>query len=152
MEVKTLTNGGFLPFFLVFDILRLEDKTLDNLKLSERKAILADVIEPVEGKIELSKCTTVNCEKEALEALESALKDGQEGIMLKDPVSGYAFNSRTSGWIKVKPDYLDGVMSELDLLIVGVYLNADGYFSTFLCAARIEDRFKVSFLNNENRC
>lgn len=57
--------------------------------------------------------------------------------MVKDPLSIYKPDKRGEGWLKIKPEYVDGLMDELDLLIVGGYWGKGrrgGMMSHFLCA------------------
>lgn len=41
--------------------------------------------------------------------------------MLKDPSSVYKPNSRTGGWWKVKPEFVDSLSDQLDVLVVGAF-------------------------------
>ncbi|KYO41296.1 DNA ligase 4 [Alligator mississippiensis] len=57
--------------------------------------------------------------------------------MVKDPTSIYKPDKRGEGWLKIKPEYVTGLMDELDLLIVGGYWGKGlrgGMMSHFLCA------------------
>ncbi len=62
--------------------------------------------------------------QDCVDALNDAIDSREEGIMIKDPESVYKPNTRKGGWYKLKPEYVDGLMDELDLVIVG------GYFGT----------------------
>lgn len=46
------------------------------------------------------------CREDAVAALNDAIDNREEGIMIKDPNSPYQPNMRKGGWYKVKPDYL----------------------------------------------
>ena len=35
----------------------------------------------------------------------------------------YGLNDRTEAWVKLKPDYMEGVSETLDVVIVGGYLG-----------------------------
>lgn len=57
--------------------------------------------------------------------------------MIKDPESVYKPNSRKGGWYKMKPEYMDGMMDELDLMVVGGYFGTGtrgGLLSHFMLA------------------
>ena len=72
-----------------------------------------------------------------IDALNTAIENREEGIMVKNPESIYKPNTRKGGWYKVKPEYVGGLMDELDLLIVGGYFGSgsrSGMVSHFLCA------------------
>ena len=44
----------------------------------------------------------------------------EEGLLIKNQHAKYAPNKRLSDhWIKLKPDYLDNVATDLDLLVIG---------------------------------
>jgi ATP-dependent DNA ligase len=44
----------------------------------------------------------------------------EEGIMIKNLDSIYVPNERKEKWIKLKPEYIDGIGDTLDLIILGV--------------------------------
>lgn len=46
----------------------------------------------------------------------------QEGIVVKNPGSIYEPGARNHSWVKVKPDYIDELRDNCDLLIVGKWL------------------------------
>ena len=49
--------------------------------------------------------------EEVVEALHKAIDDREEGLVLKDQSSVYKPGGRAnSGWIKLKPDYENGLM------------------------------------------
>jgi DNA ligase-4 len=43
----------------------------------------------------------------------------EEGIIVKNLNSTYVPNERKNKWIKIKPEYFDGLGDDFDLLIVG---------------------------------
>lgn len=72
-----------------------------------------------------------------MDALNEAIDGREEGIMIKDPDSVYKPNNRKGGWYKIKPEYVGGLMDELDLIVVGGYMGVGrraGLMSHFLCA------------------
>ena len=57
--------------------------------------------------------------------------------MVKMPESAYKPNTRKGGWYKIKPEYVNNLMDELDVLVVGGYFGVghrSGMMSHFLCA------------------
>lgn len=46
----------------------------------------------------------------------------EEGLVIKDPSSKYVLNSRLPTWIKFKPEYIDSMAENCDLLVVGKLL------------------------------
>jgi DNA ligase-4 len=43
----------------------------------------------------------------------------EEGIMIKNVNSTYVPNERKNKWMKLKPEYIEGLGDDLDLLIIG---------------------------------
>jgi len=78
-----------------------------------------------------------NRRQECIDALNDAIDSHEEGIMVKDPESIYKPNVRKGGWYKLKPDYIAGLMDEVDVLVVGGYFGVGSrshIMSHFLCA------------------
>ncbi|KAI5750735.1 hypothetical protein M8J77_000828 [Diaphorina citri] len=72
---------------------------------------------------------------QVLPALNKAIDDREEGIVVKEPDALYKPNSRKDGWYKIKPEYTEGAMVELDMLIIGGYYGKGsqrGIVSQFL--------------------
>ena len=78
--------------------------------------------------------------QDCVDALNEAIDLREEGIMIKDPDTPYCPNKRKGGWYKVKPEYVGGLMDELDVVVVGGYFGAGaraGMMSHFLCAVAV---------------
>eukprot|EP00795_Rhopilema_esculentum_P013203 gene13203-4019_t len=121
IDVKAEVLDGVHPCFVVFDILLLNDEKLTNLPLQQR-------VEKLKGE-------------EVINALNDAIDKREEGIVIKDPESIYKPSKRKgSGWLKIKPDYIDSLSDQLDVLIVGGYYGVGrrgGMVSHFLCAIAV---------------
>jgi DNA ligase-4 len=66
----------------------------------------------------------------------------QEGIVVKNPGSVYEPGARNQSWVKVKPDYIDELRDNCDLLVVGADFGTGkrgSKLSQFLLAVR-DDR------------
>ena len=96
------------PF--MFDILHRDGEDLVDRALSERQAILAEVV-PERWRVPRITASDV---AEADEFLRQTLARGHEGVMVKALDSRYEAGRRGAGWIKVKP------VRTLDLVILGV--------------------------------
>ena len=89
----------------------------------------------------------VSTNAEVQEALNEAIDNRDEGIMIKDPSTIYKPGARPkSGWIKVKPDY-QNLTDTCDLIIIGGYYASGsklkiGTLSHFLCAVKDGDTFR----------
>lgn len=141
MDVKNLRDDGDYQVCLcAFDIIYLNGEVLTNLPLSERLGKLKNVIKPLEGRLLISPSTEVKCKEDVFKLLNEAIDNREEGLVLKDPDSVYRPASRKAGWIKVKPEYVDSLVPELDLLIIGAYYGKgrrQGVLSHFLLAVAV---------------
>lgn len=54
-----------------------------------------------------------------VDALDKAILERQEGIMVKSLDSPYVPNERKNAWLKIKPEYAGSVGDDLDLVILG---------------------------------
>ncbi|XP_022821791.1 DNA ligase 4-like isoform X1 [Spodoptera litura] len=128
-DVKKITESSrFQSCFCAFDILYYNGRTLvgppekGGLPLRERLLILDKVFTDKTGVIKHSDRKTLSKETifpEILDALNKAIENQDEGIVVKDVDSYYIPNRRNAGWYKIKPEYTEGAMSDLDLVIIG---------------------------------
>ncbi|NXR18929.1 DNLI4 ligase, partial [Cinclus mexicanus] len=137
-DIKRMVEDSDLQTcFCVFDVLMVNDQKLGHEVLSKRYEILNSVFTPVKGRIHIVHKRSARTRKEVIDALNEAIDNREEGIMVKDPMSTYKPDKRGEGWLKIKPEYVSGLMDELDLLIVGGYWgkgSRGGMMSHFLCA------------------
>lgn len=137
-DIKRMVEDSDLQTcFCVFDVLMVNDQKLGHEVLSKRYEILSSVFTPVKGRIHVVDKRSAKTRKEVIDALNGAIDNREEGIMVKDPMSTYKPDKRGEGWLKIKPEYVNGLMDELDLLIVGGYWgkgSRGGMMSHFLCA------------------
>ncbi|CAL1282897.1 unnamed protein product [Larinioides sclopetarius] len=125
-------DGDYEPCFCVFDILMLNDKVLSSLPLSERISYIRNTFAAIENKIRYTEQKTASTNDEVTEELNKAIDSRLEGIVVKNPDSIYKPNIRKrGGWLKVKPEYIENLMDELDLLIIGGYYG-EGRRSTVI--------------------
>ncbi|XP_051558436.1 DNA ligase 4 [Myxocyprinus asiaticus] len=137
-DIKRLMDDSDLQTcFCVFDILLVNNQKFGNESLKKRYETLHTVFTPIKGRIQLVSKSEGRTMQEVVNALNEAIDNREEGIMVKDPMSIYKPDKRGEGWLKIKPEYVDGLMDELDLLIVGGYWGKgrrSGMLSHFLCA------------------
>lgn len=137
-DIKKLVDDSELQTcFCVFDVLLVNDQKLGKEPLKKRYETLETVFTPVKGRIHLVSKSNAGSMQEVVKALNEAIDNREEGIMVKDPSSIYKPDKRGEGWLKIKPEYVDGLMDQLDLLIVGGYWGKGrrgGMMSHFLCA------------------
>jgi len=137
-DIKRLADDSELQTcFCVFDVLLVNGQKLGREPLKKRLETLGTVFTPVKGRMHLVPKVDARTVQEVVDALNDAIDGREEGIMVKDPVSVYKPDKRGEGWLKIKPEYVDGLMDELDVLIVGGYWGKGrrgGMMSHFLCA------------------
>lgn len=137
-DIKKLGDDSELQTcFCVFDVLLVNDQKLGKEPLKKRYETLETVFTPVKGRIHPVSKSDAGSMQEVVKALNEAIDNREEGIMVKDPSSIYKPDKRGEGWLKIKPEYVDGLMDQLDLLIVGGYWGKGrrgGMMSHFLCA------------------
>jgi bifunctional non-homologous end joining protein LigD len=120
---------GELAYY-VFDIIWFEGKDLTSLPLSERQALLAEVLPQDDDRIRLSKVFKAK----GTEFFEAATKMGLEGIIAKKADSLYLKNNRSSDWLKIKVNLRqevviagftrnEGTSKQFSSLLLGVYEN-----------------------------
>lgn len=118
--------------YYVFDILWYDGYDLTVLPLTQRKAILAQLI-PEDSAIRISK----DFETSGVEFLAAAKKAGLEGIVAKRKDSLYVAGERTSDWLKIK------AAKRQEVVIGGYTKNADTSkpFSSLLVGVFEEEKF-----------
>ncbi|PFX16725.1 DNA ligase 4 [Stylophora pistillata] len=145
VDVKSLTayenDQGLHPCFIVFDILIINDKKLANVPLNERIKSMEKMLKPKPGYLQFVERQEAISNEDVVKALNSAIDKREEGLVVKSPSSVYKPNSRSgSGWVKIKPEYVDSLSDELDLVIVGGYFGVgrrSGMTSHFMCAVAV---------------
>ncbi len=97
----------------VFDIMYYNGKNLMNEPLHVRRRILEGIVKEKKGEVVLTKKIITDNEIKAKKFFEQALKNGNEGIMIKNLNSIYVPGRYVNGWAKLK-----NVLEPLDLVIV----------------------------------
>uniref|UniRef100_A0A8C5K712 DNA ligase n=1 Tax=Jaculus jaculus TaxID=51337 RepID=A0A8C5K712_JACJA len=137
-DIKRMVEDSDLQTcYCVFDVLMVNNKKLGRETLRKRYEILSSTFTPIQGRLERVQKTQAHTKKEVVDALNEAIDKREEGIMIKHPLSIYKPDKRGEGWLKIKPEYVNGLMDELDILIVGGYWGKGargGMMSHFLCA------------------
>ena len=121
----------------VFDILYLNGKSLLEQPFEKRTKLLRKLIKQHKYKIRCSHQIITSDEKKAQAFYKAALKDNQEGVMIKNLKSKYKPGSRVGHMLKLKP-----AENELDLVITGAEYGKGkrvGNLSSFTLSCRDED-------------
>lgn len=127
------------PLFRVFDLVYWNHRDFRKQPLWNRRKALELIIKDVPGRLEIHPYMICTSPSEIEPYLRKIIQDSSEGIMLKNPSSGYVLNDRPWVWIKVKPDYMKEFGESLDCVIIGGYYGTGrrgGILSSFLCGLR----------------
>ena len=125
----------------VFDILHYNGKSLLKEPFEKRAQLVRKIVTNTPYKIVPSKQIITDSIKKAEEFYKKALKDNQEGVMMKSLSAIYQPGSRVGHMLKVKPSERD-----LDLVITGAEYGTgkrSGWLSSFIlsCQGRDNDEF-----------
>lgn len=119
--------------YYAFDLLWYEGKDITKLPLSERHAILKEILPTDDDHVRLSQVF----EAGGLEFFEAAKKMGLEGIMAKKSGSTYAVDSRSKDWLKIK-------VSQRQEVVIGGFTKNEGtakQFSSLLLGVYEKGKF-----------
>ncbi|XP_051891756.1 DNA ligase 3 [Pristis pectinata] len=119
----------------VFDCIYFNGVSLMNRPISERKQFLHDNMVEIPNRIMFSEMKHVTRASDLGEMINRVIREGLEGLVLKDVKSLYEPGKRH--WLKVKKDYLnEGAMADsADLVVLGAFYgqgNKGGMMSIFL--------------------
>jgi DNA ligase-1 len=121
----------------VFDILYYNGKSTIDEPFRKRTELLHKIIKNNKFHIQTAHQIITSDQKKAEEFYKQALKDGQEGVMIKGLDSRYQPGARVGNWLKLKP-----VANEFDLVIVGAEYGTGkraGWLSSFDVACQDEN-------------
>jgi len=97
----------------IFDLIYYNHTNLMNVPLKERREILERIVNEKKDEIVLTNKTITDDEKKAEKFFNETLKQGDEGIMIKNLDSYYIPGRYVNGWAKLK-----NILEPLDLVIV----------------------------------
>ena len=124
-----------------FDLLFYNGEPTVKKTLRERRELLHEAFEPVEGEFAFAQYGDTREIEEIQTLLDESVKASCEGLMVKmldTEESGYEPSQRSRNWLKVKKDYLSGVGDSLDLVVLGAYYGKGkrtNWYGAFLLAA-----------------
>lgn len=106
-------------FYTAFDVLYVNDGPVMNLPYSERYEILKRCLNEKSKVLEVITQIRGSTHTHIIDALDHAIENMKEGIIIKDLDSAYVPDERKDKWIKIKPEYLEGTGDDLDLIVLG---------------------------------
>ena len=137
-DIKKLSEK--LPVEInVFDVLYYNGKSMLSKKFKERTEFLRKIVTPHPYKLITSKMKITDDKKVVEKFYKEALKNNQEGIMLKNLNSPYKPGRRVGNMLKLKPE-----TNEMDLVITGGEWGngkRSGWISSFILSCKKNDEF-----------
>lgn len=109
-----------------FDMLFYNGEAIVQKSLRERRELLHQAFEEVEGEFSFAQHGNTDNLEEIQTLLDESVKASCEGLMVKmldTDESGYEPSKRSRNWLKVKKDYLSGIGDSLDLVVLGAYFG-----------------------------
>ncbi len=129
-----------LPVELViFDVIYYNGKSYIKVPFKNRRKLLEKIIKKQKYKIILSEQIITDSEKKAQEFYDRAIKEDQEGVMVKKLEAPYKPGSRIGYGYKLKPK-----ASDLDLVIVEAEYGTGkraGWLTSYTVACRDKNKF-----------
>lgn len=142
----TLANITVPVVYAAFDLLYLQGKSLLQVPLEVRRALLKRFFKEVPGKFRFAVgYDTYSGDMDALRGqLDAAVEGHCEGLMVKTLRSNatYEPSKRSLNWLKLKKDYMDGLTDSLDLVVVAAWYGKGkrtGTYGAYLLACYDEE-------------
>ena len=129
------------PVLRVFDCVWLNDADLTRYTLRDRRAALDGAVRGVARRLEVHARVEARTKEEVEAALREVMATGGEGLVLKNPGTGYRVQHRGEEWVKVKPEYMSELGEALDCVVVAGWYGSGargGALSSFLCGLRVD--------------
>jgi DNA ligase-1 len=104
-----------------FDCLFLDGRALLAEPLTARRAALAAALVERPGALQLATYKTSADVEELSAFLDESVAAGTEGLIVKTLGDAYEPSRRSSHWLKLKKDYMDGVADTFDLVPIGAW-------------------------------
>eukprot|EP00111_Clytia_hemisphaerica_P007155 TCONS_00020786-protein len=120
IDIKSDHLVGVHPCFVVFDVLMVNGENLANVPLEDRIKRTETLFDSERGRLEIVERKLGKSKEDVINSINKAVDKREEGIVIKDPSSIYKPSKRKgSGWLKLKPEYVDALGDDLDLIILG---------------------------------
>jgi DNA ligase-1 len=105
-----------------FDLLYLNGNSLINIDTEKRIEMLEKNIKSSkEGSIALAESKKVSSKKEIKKYFKECIKNGLEGIIVKEIKGGYKPGIGNYEWVKIKKSIDKKLVDTIDMVVVGYY-------------------------------
>ena len=106
IDVKRMTtdNTNHCPTFVAYDVVYYNGQVLTDFPLKRRMEILEQIMIPKESVYDISPKKLGNTMEDVWKALDEAIMNCEEGIVIKDIESTYQPGKRFACWLKLKPE------------------------------------------------
>jgi len=141
-KVADAANPGAPVALFAFDALHLNGETLLEKPLIERREALKSALVLTPGVLDLAVGSTTQDPDELASFLDAAVAGGTEGLIVKGGASTYEPSRRSTHWLKLKKDYLDGVGDTFDVVPIGAWHGRgkrQGVYGAYLLAVYDEE-------------
>ncbi|XP_062139065.1 DNA ligase 4 [Drosophila sulfurigaster albostrigata] len=124
-DVKHLKpDRSWRPCFVVYDLLYLNGESLLDMTYVQRAYKLQELLNEQQGVLQIMKGEKISSLEHFNQLFQQMLDSNAEGIVLKKQNSIYKPGVRVGGgWYKDKADYIEGLITEFDVLIIGGFYN-----------------------------
>ncbi|KAA8491751.1 DNA ligase 1 [Porphyridium purpureum] len=128
-----------------FDLLYYDGKSMLQETLLARREAMHRIFNEIPGTFMFASAMDGSDVEQIEQHLQESIRAGCEGLMVKRLVgeqSTYEPSNRSTNWLKVKKDYLDGMGDTLDLVPIAGYRGRGkrtGWFGAYLLACYDQD-------------
>ena len=121
----------------VFDCLFLNGEELAGRPLTARREAMRAAVREAPGELLFAEAKTSTDVEELSRFLDEAVEAGTEGLIVKTLKDTYEPSRRSSHWLKLKKDYLEGVGDTFDVVPIGAWFGRGkrtGVYGSYLLA------------------
>ncbi|KAL6769241.1 LIG1 [Auxenochlorella protothecoides x Auxenochlorella symbiontica] len=121
----------------VFDCLYLDGRVLVQESLTTRREAMRAALSEAPGELQFATAKVSTDVEELSAFLDDAVEAGTEGLIVKTLGDTYEPSRRSSHWLKLKKDYLEGVGDTFDLVPIGAWHGRGkrtGMYGSYLLA------------------
>lgn len=129
-----------------FDCMLHNGTPLVKTRLEERRNVLWRTLKKAEGRVEFATYRNFDelKEEDVQEFLDQSVAGSCEGLMLKTLVDNatYEPSKRSLNWLKLKKDYMDGMVDSIDVVPIGAFYGKGkrtGAYGAYLLAIYNEE-------------